>query len=202
MATMLPHRGRPVGSGQEGEGMAEVIVRFQGTQTAPDGRPYVAQACGREREDGSWEGWIEFLPVAGGEPVRTGRETTQPGRDELAYWATGLGNAYLDGALERALRPAPALRPPAVPAVPAFPGPAPHPGGAGIPPGGAVLDPFAVYAEGEDVLRRQLNALDAGHLRNIVRGYALSGASPAELEGMEHATLVATIVAGARAVVR
>ncbi|HET9983226.1 MAG TPA: hypothetical protein VFQ38_06555 [Longimicrobiales bacterium] len=182
--------------------MAEVIVRFQGAQTAPDGRAYLAQACGRAREDGSWEGWIEFHPVDGRTPVRTGRETTQPGRDELAYWATGLGNAYLDGALERALRPPLAPREPVAPAVPAFPGPAPRPGGAGIPPGGAVLDPFAVYAEGEDVLRSQLNAMAAGHLRNIVRGYALSAATAAELERMDHITLVATIVAGVRAGVR
>lgn len=37
---------------------------------------------------------------------RTRRETTQPSRDALRYWATGLEPTYLQGALERALRAA------------------------------------------------------------------------------------------------
>ena len=37
--------------------------------------------------------------------IRSGRETTQPNRQDTAYWATGLTPVYLEGALERALNP-------------------------------------------------------------------------------------------------
>src|SRR6266511_1499914 len=39
---------------------------------------YRARACGRERADGTWEGWIEFVPEAGGSVLASERETTQP----------------------------------------------------------------------------------------------------------------------------
>ena len=34
--------------------------------------------------------------------LRTGQETSQPNRDALAYWASGLEDVYLEGALARA----------------------------------------------------------------------------------------------------
>jgi hypothetical protein len=37
----------------------------------------------------------------------------------------------------------------------------------------AILDPFAVYAEGEDLMRRQLGALSHDHLVSIVKAYEL-----------------------------
>ena len=40
-----------------------------------------------------------------GAAVRSGRETTQPNRQDTAYWATGLTPVYLEGALGRALNP-------------------------------------------------------------------------------------------------
>jgi hypothetical protein len=49
-----------------------------------------------------WEGWLEFQPLDGGLPRRTGRETTQPNRDALIYWASGLEPIYFEGAFERA----------------------------------------------------------------------------------------------------
>jgi hypothetical protein len=51
----------------------------------------------------TWEGWIEFVTETG-QRVVTDRETTQPNRDAVAYWATGLEPIYLEGALERAVR--------------------------------------------------------------------------------------------------
>ena len=90
--------------------MAEVFVRFTETVRSADGRDYSAQACGGIADDGLWEGWIEFADV-GGLPMRTPRETEQPNRDDLAYWATGLTQVYLEGALGRAIesprRPSP-----------------------------------------------------------------------------------------------
>jgi hypothetical protein len=35
---------------------------------------------------------------------RTAQETVQPDREALLYWATGLGAAFLEGALERELK--------------------------------------------------------------------------------------------------
>jgi hypothetical protein len=106
--------------------MAEVLVEFENAVSDERGRAYAARVCGRRADDRLWEGWIEFTPRAGGSPVRTPRETKQPKYTDLKYWATGLTVAYLEGALVRALHPAPAhLRQRGVAARPAFDGPAP-----------------------------------------------------------------------------
>jgi hypothetical protein len=68
-----------------------------------DGTPYRATTWGEERADGTWWGWLEFEPRTGGASLRTGQETTQPNRDALAYWASGLEAVYLEGAFVRAL---------------------------------------------------------------------------------------------------
>lgn len=164
----------------------------------PNGVMYVARACGRLGEDGLWQGWLEFLPVSGGEPVRSRRETTQPNVDDLRYWATGLSEVYLDGALSRTLAP-PLERAPEVEMHPVFEGPAPDIiEGAPVVPH-AVLDPFAVYAQGEAVLRQELTALDRSHLANIIRAYALSPDASRTLARMRRATLVELIVSAVRA---
>ena len=59
---------------------------------------------GAEPEDSQWEGWIRFQPSGGGKALTTDRETTQPNRQDLAYWAKGLTYFYLEGALARARR--------------------------------------------------------------------------------------------------
>ena len=104
--------------------MAEVFVEFTEPVVAKDGDPYMARACGREMDNGMWQGWVEFLPVEGGEAIRSSRETTQPNRQDTEYWATGLTPVYLEGALDRALNPlsvAPTTRAPE----PVFDAPAP-----------------------------------------------------------------------------
>jgi hypothetical protein len=80
------------------ETIHEYTVRFQ----ADDGTVYAILARGDLRGDGMWEGWLEFQPLDGGLPQRTGRETTQPNRDALVYWASGLEPIYFEGAFERA----------------------------------------------------------------------------------------------------
>jgi hypothetical protein len=71
---------------------------------ASDGTAYRVTTWGEQREDGTWWGWLEFEPRAGdGPPLRTGQETSQPSRDALAYWASGLEVVYLEGAYVRAL---------------------------------------------------------------------------------------------------
>src|SRR5438128_2366912 len=94
--------------------MSETLLQFASPVVAPDGRLYRASACGGERPGGTWHGWVEFIPVDGGEPLCSERETTQPNRTDTLYWATGLEPVYLEGALRRALaRPTSRHWPPA-----------------------------------------------------------------------------------------
>jgi hypothetical protein len=181
--------------------MPEVLLQFDGAVAGGDGRAYVARVCGREVEKGRWEGWIEFDPEDGTAVLRTPRESDQPNRRDLEYWATGLTRAYLQGALARARDPhLPDLRPRTVAARPAYDGPAPP--GAGSAPGRirphGVLNPLEVYAQGERVLRQELGALDEGHLRDLVRAYALVGEEEVELAAMRRPALVDLIVAAVR----
>ena len=64
-------------------------------------REYDVYVLGAERGDGTWSGWIEFRTAAG-QRLHTEQETSQPDRDALAYWASGLEDVYLEGALGRA----------------------------------------------------------------------------------------------------
>jgi len=67
------------------------------------GVEYVVEAWARQRSDGLWEGWLEFIPPDGGGGfLRTGRETTQANLDAVTYWAAGLEPVYLGGAFGRA----------------------------------------------------------------------------------------------------
>jgi len=82
--------------------MAELIQTYAEVVRDAGGEEYTVHAYGEERVDGTWEGWLEFEPSGGSASRRTGRETTQPDRDALAYWASGLEPIYLDGAFARA----------------------------------------------------------------------------------------------------
>src|SRR5688572_2951211 len=105
--------------------MAEVLVQFDSSVKDPSGRGYTAKVCGRENEDGLWEGWIEFDAGDGSTVLRTPRETTQPKHTDLEYWAGGLTGTYLEGALRRAIDPeTPDLRIPTVDAKAAYDRPA------------------------------------------------------------------------------
>jgi hypothetical protein len=177
--------------------MAETLLQYEHPVTAPDGTLYEARACGSPMPGGTWQGWIEFVPIAGGEPVRTSRETTQPNRVDTAYWATGVSAVYLEGALRRALGKPTAV--PVVPPAPAvFDGPAP-PASVPVESGtAAVLDPFSVYEKGEALLRKQLGALATWHLVNIAVAYELSDQNAAALNRLPAQSLVEMIVDGVR----
>lgn len=172
---------------------AETLVEYPSSLIGTDGQMYIARACGRGRPDGLWEGWIEFERADGEVAVRTTRETTQPNRTDLSYWASGLTAVYLEGAFKRATE-----GPPVVvvtePDPPVFEGPAPR----AIPVKvDAVLDPFEAYKSGEDALRARLGALASWHLRNIVLAYAIVADGP-ELDAMNKRQLVERIVKAAR----
>lgn len=173
---------------------AETLTVYPTSLAASDGPLYQARVCGRAREDGQWEGWIEFEREDGGAAIRTTRETTQPNRTDLLYWANGLTPVYLEGAFRRATEPAPQVVERELPP-PIFDGPAPASPGPG--PVNAVLDPFEAYASGETILRSRLGALSAWHLRNIVRAHSIL-VEPLVVEAMTKPELIEYIVAAAR----
>jgi hypothetical protein len=83
--------------------MPEVLVKFDEPIRDADGAMYFAQAAGRQRDDGLWEGWLEFIGLdESARSICSDRETTQPNRADLEYWAQGLTRVYLQGALARA----------------------------------------------------------------------------------------------------
>ena len=179
--------------------MAEVLAELPNQILGDDGVVYKAQATGAVMPDGRWEGWIEFIPTAGGAHVlRTPRETTQPNRRDAIYWATGITGVYLEGALKRASNP-PIHHVPE-PAQPMFDEPAPrvvrvehatnrH----------AVLDPYEVYENGgEEMLRAKLAALESYHLVSIIAAHELSDEPVAVLERQPPASLIEIIVAAVR----
>lgn len=55
-----------------------------------------------EKRGNLWIGWLEFRPAGGGKARKTGEETSQPSKDAVAYWASGLEPVFLEGALDRA----------------------------------------------------------------------------------------------------
>ena len=176
--------------------MAETLLVYQKPVVGADGISYEARACGAPMTGSTWEAWIEFVPIGGGEPLRSGRETTQPNRTDAEYWATGLSQVYLEGALRRALETPPTiLVAPPQPSV--FSGPAPRPAPTQA-TAESVLDPFAVYEKGEALLRRQLGALAAWHLVNIISAYELSDEPVTVLNRHSAPDLIETIVSAVR----
>jgi hypothetical protein len=69
-----------------------------------EGRGYAASVHALERIDGTWETRLEFRGLGRDVTLRTRRESEQPDRRAVLYWASGLQPSYLDGALLRATR--------------------------------------------------------------------------------------------------
>jgi hypothetical protein len=62
----------------------------------------------------------------------------------------------------------------------------------------AVLDPFAVYENGEAMLRKRLGALAAWHLVNIILAYDLSDEPKSTLDELPASSLIELIIATVR----
>lgn len=184
--------------------MSELLVKFDEPIAAPDGRKYFAQAAGKETEAGLWEGWLEFLPVdESAETLCSERETTQPNRKNLDYWAQGLTVVYLQGALARALAPKNNLRP--ATQEQSEPARFSAPRQVARPPSSApfrarpILDPFAVYAQGEHILRSELGALSRDQVETIATAYGFTPARRQSDGGnSESSDLVDMVVNGVR----
>ena len=75
------------------------IVASLPTPLMIGGRSYRISIEGLPRDDGTWAGRVMF---ADGDAVRrTEQETSQPDRQALEYWASGLEKVYLEGAFTR-----------------------------------------------------------------------------------------------------
>jgi hypothetical protein len=182
--------------------MAHVVAVFDSPLVSANGRIYTAQACAREREDGRWEGWLEFVPDDGSVVLRTARETTQRNLADLEHWAGTLTTVYLQGALERTLTPRSVVAQPDVAPVYDEPAPigsrvisiAPVDTDTADPP----LDPFFVYAaRGEEYLVGQLAALTPERLRAIILEHNLADRS-SDLAALTAPELIERIVGGVR----
>lgn len=185
--------------------MAEILVKFDEPIAAPGGKVYFAQAVGKEVEGGLWHGWLEFQAVVG-EPdaLASGRETTQPNRTNLEYWAQGLTKIYLEGALARAIsltespreiRPTEAE--PSLFTAPASRDRTPPPATLSASPR-PILDPFQVYAQGEEILRRELTALSRDHVESIAIAYRIGASAPSGINQTSKPDLIDAIVKAVR----
>lgn len=154
--------------------MGEVLIKFTEPVRSASGRDYQAQACCNLAPGELWEGWIEFQPLDGGEPLRGARETQQPTHADVEYWATGLTMTYLEGALQRALAEKCAATAPSTSTERSrFDAPVARSASREGISMRAVLDPFAVYSQGEDVLRHQLRALSRDQIENVVEAFGI-----------------------------
>lgn len=92
----------------QGAPLTELIQERAEQVQSADGTPYLIRILGQARADGTWIGWVEFIAADGTAVLRTGPETTQSSREQVAYWASGLEALYFEGAFRRA-EPAGAL---------------------------------------------------------------------------------------------
>ena len=180
--------------------MARVVAVYHDSPLRlPDGRTYTAQACGREREDGMWEGWFEFVAHDGSGVLRSERETSQPNLADLEYWATGITPLYLEGALERTLTP-PAVVVEGPIAEPVYDEPAPpkQPVTVPAPEPAPVMNPFSIYATGEALLQQQLAVLPAWRLRAMILAHDIADPAVVDLDALTTAELIELIMVAAR----
>jgi len=90
--------------------MTDVMMDL--SETVSDARGvFHARAMARERRDGSWEGWLEFVRADADASIRyaTPIETHQHDRVTMERWASGLTRVYAEGALARARMPQTAI---------------------------------------------------------------------------------------------
>lgn len=86
--------------------MTDVMMDL--SETVSDARGvFHVRAMARERRDGSWEAWLEFVRADADASVRytTEIETRQHDRVAMERWASALTRVYADGALARARMP-------------------------------------------------------------------------------------------------
>src|ERR1051326_4255766 len=82
--------------------MDEILQQFEQPVIDESGERYAVYLYGRSRPGDTWQGWLCSERQTAGRRYATGVETTQPNRQAILYWATGLTDSYFDGAFNRA----------------------------------------------------------------------------------------------------
>jgi hypothetical protein len=82
--------------------MERLLQEFEQQVRDRSGERYKVLLYGRSRPRDTWQGWLVFERLGDGARFPTGVETTQSSADGILYWATGLTDAYFDGAFARA----------------------------------------------------------------------------------------------------
>ena len=85
--------------------MERLLQEFEQPVRDTGGILYRVYLYGRSRPADTWQGWLVFERTTDGQRFATDIETTQPNAEAVLYWATGLTDAYFDGALVRAMNP-------------------------------------------------------------------------------------------------
>jgi hypothetical protein len=146
--------------------MSEVIANLDYTVVDQSGREYYVNVAAEPTGDAEWEAWLEFVPLDDTDLLLTDTETTQPTRSAVAHWASSLGDAYVQGAFERATREetrrTARIASPLYEEVPLA--------------SSAVIDPFELLRLGKDVLRTQLLPLTRAELLTIIQSHNLNPA--------------------------
>jgi hypothetical protein len=91
--------------------MDQLLQQFEAPIVDRNGDLHTVYLYGRARPGDTWQGWLVFERQRDRQRFTSPVETTQTNREAVLYWATGLTDAYFDGALERAQRPADPAQP-------------------------------------------------------------------------------------------
>jgi hypothetical protein len=83
--------------------MERLLQEFEQPVRDAAGTLYKVYLYGRSRPGDTWQGWLVFERLSDGTRFPTGVETTQSSAEAILYWATGLTDAYFDGAFARAV---------------------------------------------------------------------------------------------------
>ena len=83
--------------------METLFQQFERPMQDSGGNTYLVFVQGRSRPHDTWEGWLVFERQRDARRFNTPVETTQPDAQAVLYWASGLTDTYLEGALDRAL---------------------------------------------------------------------------------------------------
>ena len=93
--------------GRSGSERQPVLIHEHSTVVHDsEDRLYSVRTYAAVSNEGSWVGWLEYVPHGVGPTLRTHREITHPSRHAISLWAAHLEHSFLELALRRA-RPAP-----------------------------------------------------------------------------------------------
>jgi hypothetical protein len=164
--------------------MPEIIAELETTIVSSQGDEYYVQVGGEQLPSGTWEAWLEFVPLDDAlDVLLTKTETTQPNREEVVGWSQTLSDVYLQGAFARAVQASggrtvvrnyeTVITDVAVP-----------------------FDPFEVFQLGKPELRASLHPLTRPELLAMIQKYDLNpaGKSLTRLSDSQLVTFIATAV--------